>query len=64
MQASCELIIGHLKARHKIAIAGDYDADGVTSSAVLTETLSAFNAETEVWIPDRVRDGYGLNRKG
>lgn len=63
MQAACELIISHLKARHKIAIAGDYDADGVTSSAVLTETLNAFNAEVEVWIPDRVRDGYGLNRR-
>jgi single-stranded-DNA-specific exonuclease len=63
MTAACELIISHIKAHHKIAIAGDYDADGVTSSAVLTETLSAFNAETEVWIPDRTRDGYGLNKR-
>lgn len=61
MQAACELIIKHVKAKNKIAIAGDYDADGVTSSAVLTETLSTLRAEVEVWIPSRMRDGYGLS---
>ncbi len=63
MEEACQLIIKHVKAKNKIAIAGDYDADGVTASAVLTETLNTLKAETEVWIPSRMRDGYGLNNR-
>jgi len=61
MEAACQLIIKHIKAKNKIAIAGDYDADGVTASAVLTETLTTLKCQAEVWIPSRMRDGYGLN---
>ncbi|MCD4762287.1 single-stranded-DNA-specific exonuclease RecJ, partial [bacterium] len=41
---------------------GDYDADGVTSSVLLYEVLSILNAKAEAYIPDRVSEGYGLNR--
>ena len=63
MQAACELIIEHIKAGHKIAIAGDYDADGVTASAVLSESLQALQAKVAVWIPSRLGEGYGLNQR-
>jgi single-stranded-DNA-specific exonuclease len=61
MQAVCDLIIKHVKAGNKIAIYGDYDADGVTSSGVLFEVLKLFKANVEVWIPSRIKHGYGLN---
>ncbi len=44
-----------------IAIYGDYDADGVTSSALLKEFLAALDVEARMYIPDRYDEGYGLN---
>lgn len=62
MAVAAALIIKHLKARHKIVIFGDYDADGVTASAVLFDTLKILHADVSVYLPDRVNEGYGLNR--
>ena len=46
----------------KIVIYGDYDADGVTASAVCCEALKSFGCEdVEIMLPNRFRDGYGLN---
>lgn len=44
-----------------IAVYGDFDADGVTSTALLTLTLQALGARVRPFIPHRVDDGYGLN---
>ncbi|MHB8507195.1 MAG: single-stranded-DNA-specific exonuclease RecJ [Candidatus Dormibacteria bacterium] len=48
----------------KVAIFGDYDADGVTAAAILCLGLGALGAETMAYIPHRVNDGYGLNLEG
>ncbi len=45
----------------KIAVYGDFDADGVTATAILVEVLSSLGACVEPYIPDRVDEGYGLN---
>jgi single-stranded-DNA-specific exonuclease len=45
----------------RIAVYGDFDADGVTSTALLTQTLQALGATVAPYIPDRVDEGYGLN---
>lgn len=45
----------------KIVVYGDYDADGVTASAVLIETFRALGARPDVYIPFRGTEGYGLN---
>ena len=45
----------------KIIVYGDYDADGVTGSALLVQTLNGLNANVQVYIPDRFGEGYGLN---
>tara|TARA_Y100001968_G_C19451260_1_gene768808 strand:+ start:4108 stop:5994 length:1887 start_codon:yes stop_codon:yes gene_type:complete len=45
----------------KIAICGDYDADGMTSSALLKEALNRIGTKHEVHIPNRLEEGYGLN---
>ena len=62
MEEIVELIIKHVKEQNKIVIYGDYDADGVTSSAVLHDTLTTLKARADVYIPDRVSEGYGLNK--
>jgi single-stranded-DNA-specific exonuclease len=49
--------------KQKIAIYGDYDADGVTSSAIITHTLKDLGIESIVYIPDKKNEGYGLNYK-
>lgn len=63
MAEAVDLIIKNIKEKNKIVIYGDYDADGVTSSAVLYETLRILKADVSVYIPDRVSEGYGLNIK-
>lgn len=63
MRQAVELIIEQIKEQKLIAIVGDYDADGVTSSAVLWETLTTLKAKVQVWIPNRLSEGYGLNKR-
>lgn len=62
MAGAVELIISHIKANNQIVVYGDYDADGVTASVVLLETLQILRAKAEVYLPDRVSEGYGLNK--
>lgn len=53
-----------LKAREgseKIAIFGDYDVDGATSSALLYRFLKFYKFDLEIYIPDRMKEGYGPN---
>lgn len=45
----------------KITIYGDYDADGITATTILTDTLSILGADVHYFIPDRFKDGYGPN---
>ena len=44
-----------------IAVFGDFDVDGVTATAILTEALRMVGAKVEPYIPDRFQEGYGLN---
>ena len=62
MAAAVDLIISHIKSGHLITVYGDYDADGVTSAVVLLEALQTLHARAEVYLPDRVSEGYGLNK--
>lgn len=62
MDASVDLIIKHIKSGNKIMIYGDYDADGVTSSALLYDIFQIFKAKVDFYLPDRVSEGYGLNK--
>lgn len=47
--------------REKIAVYGDYDVDGVTATALLSQVLSSMGAEVIPYIPNRFDEGYGLN---
>jgi len=50
-----------ISGNEKIAVYGDYDVDGMTSSAVLSIWLTSQNADFEIYIPGRFDEGYGLN---
>ena len=50
-----------IEKRERIAIFGDYDVDGATSSALLKRFLAPFGNALEIYIPDRVFEGYGPN---
>jgi single-stranded-DNA-specific exonuclease len=47
--------------REKVAIFGDYDVDGAASSALLKRFLAHFGVSSEIYIPDRIFEGYGPN---
>jgi single-stranded-DNA-specific exonuclease len=47
--------------KEKVVIFGDYDADGITSSAILKETFEELGVDATVYIPDKRTEGYGLN---
>jgi single-stranded-DNA-specific exonuclease len=49
--------------RELIAIYGDYDADGVTATALMTQVLTALGARVQAYIPNRFDEGYGLNNE-
>lgn len=53
-----------IKAGEKILIWGDYDVDGATSSALLHRFFKAIGVPISLYIPDRIKEGYGLNIAG
>lgn len=62
-QRAIERILSAIEKQEKILIAGDYDVDGITSSALLLECLIPLGAAVNFFLPNRVRDGYGLSVK-
>src|SRR3954470_13834617 len=60
MEEVCEQILSVGRGPGRITIHGDYDVDGVTSTAILVSTLRSLGAECDWFIPDRLSDGYGL----
>jgi len=52
-----------IDAGEKILICGDYDVDGITSSALMMHCLTPLGAQINFFLPNRVRDGYGLSCK-
>lgn len=62
MERGVSRIIEAIKNDEAVAIYGDYDVDGMTSSAVLTLFLREVGARTVNYIPNRISEGYGLNK--
>jgi single-stranded-DNA-specific exonuclease len=60
MEEVCERILSVARGPGRITIHGDYDVDGVTSTAILVSTLRSLGADCDWLIPDRLSDGYGL----
>jgi len=61
MRAGVHRLIKAIYSGEKIAIYGDYDADGITSVVVLLKFLREINTDVSYYIPDRIEEGYGLH---
>jgi single-stranded-DNA-specific exonuclease len=55
-----QTILAHVSGARRITIHGDYDVDGVCSTAILVRALGALGADVDSYLPDRAGDGYGL----
>lgn len=63
MERAMERLFAAVKNREKVMIYGDYDADGVCSTTILSQALRALGLEADTYIPFREGEGYGLNQK-
>jgi single-stranded-DNA-specific exonuclease len=60
MSLAVERILAAIARKERIAIHGDYDVDGVTSTVILRRALELLGGDVTHFIPERLRDGYGL----
>ncbi len=63
MEKAINRIISAIQNKEKILIYGDYDVDGITSTTVLKKFLEERGANPEYHIPNRLKEGYGLNKQ-
>lgn len=61
MDKAVEILAEKIGEEKQIRIIGDYDIDGVNATYILQEGLSGLGAHVDTDIPDRIKDGYGLN---
>ncbi len=63
MDRAVDILTEKIRERAKIRVIGDYDIDGVCAVYILLEALEGLGADVDMDIPDRILDGYGLNRR-
>ena len=63
MQKATERLVKAIDEKEKIVIYGDFDADGVTSTSLLYRTFTYLGADVNYFIPDREKEGHGLDTK-
>lgn len=61
MERAVQILQKKITQKKKIRIIGDYDIDGVTATCILLKGLKRLNANVDTYIPDRVKDGYGMH---
>ncbi|MBN2097457.1 MAG: single-stranded-DNA-specific exonuclease RecJ [Candidatus Omnitrophica bacterium] len=64
MQRAVARIKQALEKKQKIMVWGDYDIDGITSTALLVSLIKGLGASVSHYIPNRLEEGYGLNKQG
>jgi len=63
MEAAVARLFAGIDHHERIVLFGDYDVDGITSLALLAETLRAYGAAPDLFLPLRMEEGYGLSRE-
>jgi single-stranded-DNA-specific exonuclease len=58
---AAELLYEAVRAKRRITVYGDYDADGMTATAILVRCLRMLGAQVDFYVPNRIDEGYGLN---
>ena len=64
MDIAAGMVAEKVKSGGRIFIFGDYDVDGTTGSSTLFLFLTSLECDAKVYIPDRMKEGYGLSREG
>jgi len=64
MDLAVERIVSAIANKEKLLVYGDYDVDGTNGAALLWTFLNSVHADVEYFIPDRIKDGYGLSISG
>ena len=62
MDKAVDILLEKIQEDRKIRIIGDYDIDGINATYILLEGIRALGGDVDIDIPDRMKDGYGLNR--
>ncbi len=60
IEEAVQRILGHIRGGTRITVHGDYDVDGICSTAVLVGALRELGGDVDTYLPDRAGDGYGL----
>src|SRR5437763_9988439 len=60
MRIAVDRIMSAIANKERIAVHGDYDVDGITSTVIVRRALELLGGDVVHFIPDRIRDGYGL----
>ena len=63
LEEAADVIEKKISDGAKIRVIGDYDADGIMSTYILTDALKRLGANVDFYIPDRLKDGYGINEE-
>lgn len=64
MEKGVERLIKAIKEKEKITIFADYDVDGATSSALISNVLEEIGIKANIYVPDRIKEGYGPTIEG
>ena len=64
LEVAADRILLALERKEKILVFGDYDVDGTSGAAMLYLFLKDVGAAVEYYIPDRIKEGYGISRQG
>jgi len=63
VEEAAQRIMSAVREQRRITIYGDYDCDGMTGTAILLTCLQMLNGNVGYYVPNRLEDGYGLNRE-
>ena len=61
IDAAVDLVLSHVRGATRVTVHGDYDVDGVCSTAILVRALRSLGADVDWYLPSRTEDGYGLS---
>jgi single-stranded-DNA-specific exonuclease len=64
MEKAVSRILDAIKRREKIMVYGDYDVDGITSTALMIHVLRTLQADCDYYLPNRLTEGYGISKNG